>query len=86
MSTKKVVAKKRWSNTDYLHVNPQIGDYLKVYRDKPVFVIPADAASYEKMVLQMAEAMEKESLFNANYHIPFAMVALAAIGINEPRK
>ena len=68
--------------------------YVQDGRIEQVWQLPADAASYEKMVEQVAHGFCKSDNLTwgelhysaAKYYNRFSRAALAAIGIKEPRK
>lgn len=93
---KKVKAVRLFSNTDYLEINPHICDRDdKRYWPFPVFVLPADAASYDAMVFRDACVIhgarigmkdpQKSKHFCGN-DATCAEAALKAKGINRPKE
>jgi len=58
-------------------------------QDAPLFLLPADAASYEKMVEQAHAAIASDPDYTGIAHhqyLDLVGTVLAAIGIKEPRK
>jgi hypothetical protein len=90
---KPIKAIKMYSNTAHLDINPMVSDqYLKVYREHPVFVLPATQEAYDQIVEQMASAtIYRHRLAGAGWvgdseavGKDRAIAALTAIGINRP--
>jgi hypothetical protein len=90
IKNKKIKARKMWK-VDYCnslrssrHKAQTVGGFLTNDKTTTQYVLPADAASIERMVEQMAEAIAP-SVYDA-CAIDAARAALAAIGITKGRK
>lgn len=88
---KKIKARRYWQRpkNQYLYESQKVAQYYSGFAaDKvaPVFVLPADAASVERMVEQMAEVIRGQKMCDIHPALrevlqEQARAALAAIGI-----
>lgn len=75
MSTAKVKARKAYGNGNYMYKTALKG--VMGAKEKAHYILPADAASVERMVEQMVSAMRE---IDGN-GTDFARASLAAIGV-----
>lgn len=81
--TKEIKARKMWAFAHLACYAQRLAALCYCRKTTPVFVLPADAASVEAMVEQMAAAIDP-SVYDA-CSIKAARAALAAIGIKSSK-
>ena len=88
MKTEKVKARKMWrSATGSVWEGKDFAKMSGNLEPKPVFTLPADADSIERMVEQMARAMQDAHAVQTVMTFPqLARAALAAIGVSVSPK